>query len=152
MERMLGVLRATSHEESGPQPGLAQLNELAKGVSEAGIPVQVVLEGTELDVPASVELSAYRIVQEALTNCLKHSGASTAIVTVRYQPSALEVEIVDDGRGSTPPRSRSSAGGRGHLGMRERVAVFGGEISIGPLSSAGGYRVWALLPLSRWQP
>jgi signal transduction histidine kinase len=148
MERMLGVLRAADapDEVAGPQPGLAQLDGLAAHVSEAGIPVEVVVKGERREVPASVELSAYRIVQESLTNCLKHSGASRATVTVRYRPEDLEVEVIDNGRGSSQQRDGVTVGGRGHLGMRERVALFGGELSIGPLPAAGGYCVRARLP------
>jgi signal transduction histidine kinase len=147
MERMLGVLRATDSQSApGPQPGLAQLTSLAANISEAGIQVDVKLEGDQLEVPASVDLSAYRIVQEALTNCLKHSGASHASVTVRYGPDDLEVEVVDNGRGAATPQGRAGSGGRGQLGMRERAALFGGEITIGPVSPSGGYRVRALLP------
>lgn len=147
MERMLGVLRATDgHDASGPQPGLAQLDGLAAHVSEAGIPVQVVIEGDQREVPASVDLSAYRIVQESLTNCLKHSGASSATVTVRYRPDSLEIEVVDNGHGPSAARGSPNGGGRGHLGMRERVAVFGGEISFGPAPSGPGFRVKARLP------
>jgi signal transduction histidine kinase len=147
MERMLGVLSAADagNGASGPQPGLAQLDSLAAHVSEAGIPVEVVIEGDQPEIPASVDLSAYRIVQESLTNCLKHSGASHATVTVRYRPEDLEVEVIDNGRGSPQHKENLNRGGRGHLGMRERVALFNGEVSIGPMSS-GGYRVWARLP------
>jgi signal transduction histidine kinase len=146
MERMLGVLRAAEGHEGGsaPQPGLEQLDALAAHISEAGIPVQVMVEGDRGEVPASVDLSAYRIVQESLTNCLKHSEASRATVTVRYGPEDLEVEVVDNGRGST--NRRNAGGGRGQLGMRERVALFGGEISFGPAATGGGYRVHARLP------
>ncbi len=148
MERMLGVLTGAAETDgaSEPQPGLGQIESLAAHVSEAGIPVQVVVEGERQEVPASVELSAYRIVQEALTNCLKHSRASHATVTVRYGVDDVEVEVVDDGRGSSD--STVTTGGRGHLGMRERVALFGGEISIGPVSRRGGYRVRARLPFT----
>ena len=147
MERMLGVLRAADAPDgvAGPQPGLAQLDGLAAHVSEAGLPVEVMVTGDRLEVPASVELSAYRIVQESLTNCLKHSGASHATVTVRYGPEDIEVEVIDNGRGSSQQRD-GAIGGRGHLGMRERVALFGGDISIGPLPEASGYRVRARLP------
>jgi signal transduction histidine kinase len=148
MERMLGVLSGTDADSgaSGPQPGLAQLGGLAEHVAEAGIPVEVIVEGDRHEIPTSVDLSAYRIVQESLTNCLKHSGASRATVTVRYRPEDLEVEVVDNGRGSLESRGRVNGGGRGHLGMRERVALFGGEISVGSDTPAGGYRVWARLP------
>jgi signal transduction histidine kinase len=84
-------------------------------------------------------------VQEALTNSLKHSGASQATVTLRYEPDAVEVEVVDNGRGVAGKRDSSYRGGRGQVGMRERVALFGGEIDMGPVA-AGGYRVWARLP------
>lgn len=145
MERMLGVLSASKSEGASaePQPGLGQLPGLGAHVSEAGIPVDLVVEGERPDLPASVDLSAYRIVQESLTNCLKHSGASRATVTVRYQPGAVEVEVVDDGRAQPP--GRQSRGGRGHVGMQERVAVFGGDLDFGPLPG-GGYRVRARLP------
>jgi signal transduction histidine kinase len=148
MERMLGVLSAADagDEALGPQPGLGQLAGLAAHVSEAGIPVDVVVEGDRPEIPASVELSAYRIVQESLTNCLKHSGASHAIVTVRYRPEELEVEVIDDGRGSLRQNGDMNRGGRGQAGMRERVALFGGEISMGPTSPADGYCVKARLP------
>jgi signal transduction histidine kinase len=148
MERMLGVLRAADTHDgaTGPQPGLAQVDGLAAHVSEAGIPVQVIVEGERQEVPASVDLSAYRIVQEALTNCLKHSGASLATVMVRYRPEALEVEVVDNGRGASAQRATAQTGGRGHVGMRERVAVFGGEITMGQAPSTGGYAVRARLP------
>ena len=147
MERMLGVLGVINAPEaaSGPQPGLAQLDGLTAHVSQAGIPVNLVIEGSRPEIPASVELSAYRIVQESLTNCLKHSGASHATVTIRYGPDDLEVEVVDDGR-SSAKRKAGERGGRGHVGMRERVALFGGEISVGPAPSGVGYRVRARLP------
>jgi signal transduction histidine kinase len=148
MERMLGVLRAADAHDGapGPQPGLGQVDSLAAHVSEAGIPVQIIVEGDRRDVPASVDLSAYRIVQESLTNCLKHSGASRATVTVRYRPEDLEVEVVDNGKGSSGKRAHAGRGGRGQLGMRERVVLFGGEISMGPRPSTGGYAVRARLP------
>jgi signal transduction histidine kinase len=146
MERMLGVLRQAGNggADAGPQAGLSQLGTLASHVSDAGIPVEVIVEGERRDVFASMELSIYRIVQEALTNCLKHSGASRATVTLRYEPDAVEVEVTDNGHG-IGEADGDSRGGRGHIGMRERVALFGGEVEIGPLP-LGGYRVWARLP------
>jgi signal transduction histidine kinase len=146
MQRMLGVLRATSwqNDASGPQPGLADLSILANHVSEAGIPVELLIEGMSDDVPASVDLSAYRIVQEALTNCLKHSNASRATVTVRHRFEEIEIEVVDDGRAQVGEPNDGE--GRGIVGMRERVSLFGGEISVGPDAPGGGYRVWARLP------
>ena len=153
MERMLGVLRATEGGEAagGPQPGLGDLPGLAAHVAEAGIPVEVDIEGERHDIPASVDLSAFRIVQEALTNSLKHSGASRASVKVRYEPDEVEVEVVDNGRGAPAQLPDRSIGGRGHLGMRERVSLFGGEISVGPVTG-GGYRVQARLPFKSVSP
>jgi signal transduction histidine kinase len=149
MERMLGVLRAAAdggQPALGPQPGLAQIETLAAQVSDAGLAVDVAVEGARQELPASIELSAYRIVQEALTNALKHSRGRRARVVVRYAPLAVEVEISDDGRG---PQARASAehGGRGIVGMRERAAVFGGELEVGAASPEGGYRGRARLPL-----
>ena len=145
MERMLGVLRAAEGDRPGlgPQPGLTQLDSLAAQVTEAGLPVEVTVEGDTIELPASVDLSAYRIVQEALTNALKHSRASHARVAVRYGKDSVELEVSDDGRGPSEPQPGS--GGRGLLGMRERVALFGGDLSVGPAPS-GGYRVQARLP------
>lgn len=148
MERMLGVLRAAEEPDrvSDSRPRLAQLDGLAAHISAAGIPVDVIFEGEAPEIPASVEVSAYRIVQESLTNSLKHSGASHATVTVRYGAEDLEVEIVDNGRGTSGHRGEPGIGGRGHVGMRERVALFGGEISMGPSHSENGYSVRARLP------
>lgn len=147
MERMLGILLTAEGESPtlGPQPGLRQLNSLAAQVSEAGLAVEVVVEGDQIELPASVELSAYRIVQEALTNALKHSRASHARVAVRYHPDSIELEVSDDGRGPAEPPPGANRGGRGILGMRERAALFGGELNVGP-GPSGGYRVQARLP------
>ena len=147
MERMLGVLRAADEGRLalGPQPGLRQLDGLAAQVSEAGLAVDVIVEGSQLELPASVELSAYRIVQEALTNSLKHARASRAQVAVRYRPDSLEIEVTDNGRGSPERGPGGNDGGRGLLGMRERVALFGGDLSVGA-APTGGYRVQARLP------
>ena len=120
----MGVLRAADgHDASGSQPGLAELAGRASSVSEAEMEVSV--EGDRLEVPASADLSTYRIVQETLTDCLKHSGASQATVTERYRPEDFAVEVVDNGVNSSESRARAHGGGRGHLGMRERVALFG---------------------------
>jgi signal transduction histidine kinase len=145
MERMLGVLRSPSSEgDPEPQPGLSQLPALAAQVSEAGIPVEVVIkDDNAAEIPASVDLSAYRIIQEALTNCLKHSYATHAIVTVAYGAQEVEVEILDNGRGV---KSGAISGGRGHVGMQERVALFGGELHFGVAPGGSGYLVRAKLP------
>jgi len=146
MERMLGVLRAAGDAAPalGPQPGLAQVDALATQVSDAGLAVDVVREGTPREFAASLELSAYRIVQEALTNALKHAAASRARVVLRYGADALEVEVTDDGVGARA-RGAGARGGRGLAGMHERVALFDGELEAGP-APGRGYRVWARLP------
>jgi signal transduction histidine kinase len=148
MERMLSVMRAPESSEVGdaPQPGLAQLRALADHVADAGLPVKVIIEGKARELPASLELTAYRIAQESLTNCLKHASATEATVTVRYRQQEVELEIADNGRGVNANASVRSGGGRGQLGMRERVAVFGGDLSIGALPGGRGYVVRARLP------
>jgi signal transduction histidine kinase len=149
MERMIGILRATedSGDGYGPQPGLGNIAELASRVSDAGLPVQVTVEGKPAALPPSVDLSAYRIIQEALTNALKYAGPARATVTIRHAADALQLEIVDDGRGTVGERPVRDGGGRGLIGMRERVALFGGELDVGPRLE-GGFRVHARLPLT----
>jgi signal transduction histidine kinase len=127
-----------------PQPGLARLDELAEPLRLAGLDVVVRREGEAPTLPAGVDLSAYRIVQEALTNTLRHARATRAEVTVRYGESAVELEVRDDGRGS--PGADLNGAGQGLVGMRERAALIGGTLEAGPLP-AGGYRVHAHLPL-----
>ena len=148
MERMLGMLRGTETpgEELSPQPGLDDVVRLATRVSDAGLPVHVSVEGTPVALPPSVNLTAYRIIQEALTNALKHAGPAHASVTIRYAPDNLHLTITDDGRGDAGQAAGDDGGGRGLIGMKERVAVFGGELSVGPRPE-GGFRVHASLPL-----
>jgi signal transduction histidine kinase len=143
---LLGVLRAEDAEPPaethGVSPGLDQLDELVATARAAGLDVSHGVYGEPRPVPHGVALSAYRVVQEALTNVVKHAGARQAEVRVRYLETALEVEVTDDGRG----RTAVPAGGFGLLGMRERVAVHGGELEAGPRRDAG-YRVRASLPV-----
>ncbi len=144
MRRLLGMLRASDGEAAlAPQPSLARLGELAGQVRAAGLPVEVVVEGEPIELPPGIDLSAYRIVQEALTNALKHAGPARARVVVRYLPDELELEIVDDGPGT----ANGDGAGHGLLGMRERVAVFGGALEAGP-RPAGGYALRATLPIA----
>ncbi len=147
MERMLGILRETETGagDLSPQPGLGDVHRLATQVSDAGLPVSVTVEGAPAVLPSSLDLSAYRIIQEALTNALKHAGPARASVTVRYAPDSLELEIADDGRGPHDGED-GDRGGRGLIGMKERVAVFGGELNVGPRAE-GGFRVYVRLPL-----
>jgi signal transduction histidine kinase len=150
MERMLGMLRRTEASDAtlSPEAGLGDVEVLAAHVSEVGLPVKVVVEGSPVPLPASVDLSAYRIIQEALTNVLKHAGPAEACVNIRYGPESLELVIVDDGRGvSGDSGDHHQGGGRGLVGMKERVALFGGELVAGPRPEGGGFRVHARLPL-----
>ena len=148
MERMLGILRGAEAADDGlsPQPGLSHVDDLAAQVSEAGLPVEVTVEGTPVPLPSSVDLSAYRIIQEALTNALKHAGPAHASVKIRHGSDSLELEITDDGHGVSGDRAGDDKGGRGLIGMRERAGMFGGELSFGPRPE-GGYRVYVRLPL-----
>jgi signal transduction histidine kinase len=160
MRRLLGVLRqgAEPRGSLAPAPGLADVESLAAEVAGAGVRVEVRIEGTPAELPAGLDLSAYRIVQEALTNVVRHAGPATARVAVRYAPDQVAVEVVDDGRGmdkgsesasgrqlEDSDRSGRSAG-HGIAGMRERAALYGGVLEAGPLPG-GGFRVAASLPL-----
>lgn len=143
LRRMLGVLREPGNgPDLAPQPGLAALDALVAQVREAGVPVSVSVEGDPRPLPATADVQAYRIVQEGLTNVLKHAGPARAEVRVRYAPDALVVEVADDGRGADPAAPH---GGHGLVGMRERVAVCGGEVRAGRRPE-GGFEVVARLP------
>jgi signal transduction histidine kinase len=144
MHRTLELMRPESAEvERSPQPTLNDLGALVETARTAGISAELSVSGEPRPLASGVELSAYRIVQEALTNVLKHAGEAHTKVSVRYRDRGLELEIVDDGRGASGP----AVAGRGHglIGMRERVALFGGTLSAGPLNGRG-YRVEATLP------
>jgi signal transduction histidine kinase len=142
MRRLLGVLRRTDEAASQvPQPRLKDLDLLVEQVRGAGLPVELSVQGEAHELTPGVELSAYRIVQESLSNALKHSGHARAKVCVCYRKGELEVEVSDDGRGAT----NVTAAGHGLIGMRERVALYGGTLEAGPRPE-GGYRVRAVLP------
>jgi signal transduction histidine kinase len=145
MRRLLGVLRQEAEPRGSlaPAPGLAEVEALAAEVARAGVRVEVRIEGSPAALPAGLDLSAYRIVQEALTNVVRHAGPATARVAVRYAPDRVAVEVVDDGRGGDPGRDH---GGHGIAGMRERAALYGGTLEAGP-GPGGGFRVAASLPL-----
>lgn len=150
MRRLLGVLRTADDGAAGgalePQPSLARLDALVG--SETGLPVEVVVDGDPATLPAAVDLQAYRIVQEALTNVRKHAGPARATVHLHYGTEALEVRVDDDGRGaSAAPADAGSGGGHGLVGMRERAALCGGELRAGP-RPGGGWSVTARLPLA----
>ncbi len=147
MRRMLGVLREVdSPDNRRPQPSLERLDALIETVREAGLAVELEIEGTPRPIPVGIDLSAYRIVQEALTNTIKHGGKASARVRLRYGERELELEVVDNGRGAAAGLVAQDGTGHGLIGMRERVALFGGELMAGPRIQ-GGYAVRARLPL-----
>jgi signal transduction histidine kinase len=143
MRRLLGMLRGEENEPLAPQPGLDDVPTLVGQLREAGVPVELRMDGDRRELPVGIELSAYRIVQEALTNALKHGGDARASVHVHYGANALELEIEDDGTGTG---SRVSNSGHGLVGMRERVALYGGRLDAGRRQS-GGFVVRVRLPI-----
>jgi len=144
MRRLVGILRAPAEPaaDTEPQPSLARLDTLVDRVRAAGLDVRLHIEGEARTLAPGVDLSAYRIVQEALTNTLRHAHAERADVVLRYRADGLELEVSDNGRGSVP----AAGGGQGLIGMRERAAIFGGRVEVGPGPGAG-FRVRVLLPL-----
>jgi signal transduction histidine kinase len=147
MRRLLGMLRRSDDELAlAPQPTLERVDDLVAQVRDAGMPVELRVEGEPRPLPAGVDLSAYRIVQEALTNALKHAGPARARVTVRYGREELDIEIADDGTARAP--ANGDGAGHGLVGMRERVLLFGGDLDAGH-GRSGGYTVRARLPLGR---
>lgn len=144
LRRMLGLVREGDALALGPRPGLEQLDPLLDQLRTAGLPVEVEVRGTPRELPAGLDVSAYRIVQEALTNVLKHAGPARARVVVGYGPDAVELEVLDDGRG--PQNGHRQ--GHGLVGMRERVALYGGSLEAGAVGPRG-FRVRARLPVAR---
>jgi signal transduction histidine kinase len=144
MGTLLSLVRSEAEPSRQPQPSLADLEQLVVRTREAGLRVDLDVEGRRTELPAALELSACRIVQEALTNALKHAGDAQTHVLIRYAPNALEVEVTDDGGGAV------NGGGarRGLAGIGERVAVFGGRFEAGP-RPGGGWTVRADLPIAR---
>jgi signal transduction histidine kinase len=143
LRRLLGILRDPGEALSlAPQPGLDRLGPLVEQVRDAGLAVDLRVEGERVAIPPGVDLAAYRIVQESLTNALKHAGPARAVVQLRYATRAIGIEVTDDGPGT------HNGGGTGHglVGMRERAALYGGTLEAGPRPE-GGYAVRATLPL-----
>jgi signal transduction histidine kinase len=144
MRRLLAAMRREGEEvEFLPQPGLDGLDSLLKEIGRAGLPVELHVDGEPFPLPRGIDLSAYRIVQEGLTNALKHAHATRADVSVRYQPHALQLEIRDDGVGS----ATTDGPGHGLVGIRERVKIYGGEMTAGT-ANGGGFVLSTRLPLS----
>ena len=144
MRRLVGIMRTEEDSVAlTPQPGLGTLPALVEQVRQSGLPVELSVEGEPVKLPAGVDLSAYRIVQEALTNTLKHAGPARAWVAVRYAGDDVEIEVENDGRNT----GDGDGSGHGLVGMRERVALCGGELHSGP-RPGGGYRISARLPVA----
>ena len=142
MRRLLDLLDEDRNASLAPQPGLGDLTRLVEETQAAGVDTELVVDGEQIELPAGLQLAAYRIVQEALTNVIKHARPARAQVRVTYRPDHLSVEVVDEGQ--TLPASLD--GGRGLAGMRERVALYNGELAVGPLPGAG-FAVQARFPL-----
>jgi len=143
MRRLVGVLRRPEEAPAlAPQPSLEHLDRLVSQARESGLPVELTVEGDPTQLPPGVDLTAYRLVQEGLTNAIKHARASRADVLVRYGDGEVEVSVLDDGPGG----GDGGGGGHGLVGMRERVAVYGGELEAGPRAE-GGYALRARLPV-----
>jgi signal transduction histidine kinase len=151
MRALLGVLREDGAQEYAPQPDVAAIDQLVADVQTSGLDVDLIVEGAPVAMPAGPQLAAYRIVQESLTNVLKHAGpASRAWVRLQWRPEALEVAVLDDGRGAAAAVAEAdgpvlTSSGHGLLGMRERAELHGGRLTAAP-RHGGGFGVHALLP------
>jgi signal transduction histidine kinase len=141
MRRLVGMLRSDTDHPLAPQPGLDDVPALVRHVREAGLHVELHVSGDRRALPVGLELSAYRIIQEALTNTLQHAGNARAAVEIRYGADSLELEIVDDGSGTQPP---AVSPGPGLIGMRERAALYGGRFEAANRPS-GGFAIQVLL-------
>jgi signal transduction histidine kinase len=147
LRQLLGVLRRDQERPAlEPQPGLAQLDRLLQEVRQAGLPVQVMIEGDPVPLPPAADLSTYRIVQEALTNVLKHQGSATTTVWLHYRPDALNIEVINQSSSLAKSTPRTEGEGHGLIGMRERLTMLGGTLDAGPYRD-GGFRVAARVPL-----
>jgi signal transduction histidine kinase len=146
MRRLLDVLR-TDDMSYSPQPGLARLDDLLEEVREAGVPVELIEEGERPHLPPGLDLVAFRVVQESLTNVRKHAPGAHAKVLMRFGPGAFELEVANAPAGPPATVNGTVSGGHGLIGMRERVHLFGGSFGAGP-SEDGGFLVHAVLPLS----
>jgi signal transduction histidine kinase len=154
MRRLLGLLRAGEPEATTSEPGhyvpalgLADVDDLAERMRGAGLPVTILRDGEPRDIPDDVGLTVYRIVQESLTNVLKHAGPASAVVRIGFAEE-LQITVTDDGRGAAADLGRPAVpgAGRGTVGMTERIAALGGNLSFGP-QPGGGYRVHARIPV-----
>jgi signal transduction histidine kinase len=157
MRLLVGMLRDPGDRpaELSPVPGLADLDRLIADTAVAGVAAEVDIEGEVRPLPPAADLSAYRIVQEALTNVVRHAGPTRARVLIGYRPGGLSIEVADEGPRATRPSDRAprpiarTGGGHGLIGMRERAALFGGKLEAGP--HAGGFRVRASIPVDEFE-
>jgi len=150
MRHLVGILREDEDEERQPLPRLERLPALIDEARAAGLTVDLDVAGAPVELPAGLELAAYRLIQEALTNVRKHAPTSHVQVRLGYEPDRLRIEVSDDGGSpgaAVAPVRDASGSGHGLIGMRERVQVYGGELQTGPMPS-GGFRIEATLPLS----
>jgi signal transduction histidine kinase len=143
MRRLVGMLRTDQPDALDPQPSIADVPDLVARLREAGLPVDLRIDGEPRELPVGIELSAYRVVQEGLTNALKHADGTQVAVRIGYGPQSLALEITDHGGGDAP--ASVPGGGHGLVGIRERVALYGGELEAGRVAD-GGFRLRALLP------
>jgi signal transduction histidine kinase len=148
MRRVVGALRdADEGPALAPRPSLSRVDKLVAQARETGLPVDLEIEGEPVPLPAGVDLTAYRLVQEGLTNAIKHAAARHADVRVRYDGDHVEIEVCDDGRGADGADSTSNNGGHGLVGLQERVSIYGGELEAGP-RPGGGFRLRARIPVA----
>jgi signal transduction histidine kinase len=149
MRRVVGAMRDPEEAPAlAPQPSLSRVDKLVAQARETGLPVDLEIEGEPVPLPAGVDLTAYRLVQEGLTNVIKHAAARHADVRVRYDGDHVEIEVRDDGQGTDGVGPGSGGGGHGLVGIRERVSIYGGELEAGP-RAGGGFRLRARLPVAR---
>ncbi len=147
VRRMLGILRPTDPRATDPQPGMADLDRLVDQMNEAGLPTSLEVSGDVRSLPLGVDLNAYRIIQESLTNTLKHGGPDVrATISIAYEPHSLAIEVNDDGRGAAAWDGSEDEPGQGLVGMHERAAILDGAVHTGP-RPGGGYRVSAKIPI-----
>jgi signal transduction histidine kinase len=145
MRRLVGMLRSDQADDLLPQPSLTDVPSLVAQLRDAGLPVELSVEGERRELPVGIELSAYRVVQEGLTNALKHAGRAHVSVRIRYGPGSLELEIADDGTGDGAAAD-VPGGGHGLVGIQERVSLYGGRLETGRAAD-GGFRLRVLLPI-----
>jgi signal transduction histidine kinase len=151
MRQVVGILRERADGNPAPQPSLSRLEAVLAELRTGGMPIELTVTGEPVELPQLVDVSAVRVVQEALSNVVRHAGAAATTVEVHYEPERVTVTVTDDGRRRILVDDDRTAGGHGQLHMRERVAVAGGRLEVGPVRS-GGYRVRASFPVPATTP